>query len=79
MEDVLVWAVITLVWVLTGLDVDRPGSAAYAACWRRIISRQVERAEHEVRRLTNQAVLAMLDEVRQQAATGRRVADRWDR
>ncbi len=60
--------VIAICWVLTGLDVDQEGSAAFEACQRRIIARQAERAERTVRCLTNQAVLAMLDEVRQQVS-----------
>lgn len=66
----IIVAVIAGVWLLTGLDVDREGTAAFAACQRRIIARQAARAEREVRRRTNRAVLAMLDEARKQDSLG---------
>ena len=65
-DILLVVAVIAIVWVST-VDADHDGTAALEASRRRLIGWQAEEAERTVRHLTNQAVLAMLDEVRQQA------------
>ncbi len=70
LSDVLLVAVIAIGWVVTGLDVDREGTALYLACRRRIMAWQTERADQQIQRATEEAMLTLLDEVRQHAHCG---------
>ncbi|MDQ3576201.1 MAG: hypothetical protein M3443_01055, partial [Actinomycetota bacterium] len=60
METVLLFIAIVLLW----LDLDEPGAHHQVAATRqrRVVSRQIRTAEHQLQGLTLEAIQAMLDE-----------------